>query len=306
MARTKTSVKTAASQSTKNAGKVLGYWAYWDCFHVNVKRSDFIKLLSKMGLSDWEQYAPEISTQAAFKRAVLERVERNDLSLVSKDSERTIYQVNQMSLEEDALTDDVTQKASYDYVCRVAISKKALHEGKGPNEFIVSDNKELKKTLVSDFIGAKETYLTKEFRKFVKRVFAHEADLIRMRRAGGVYFVPPEGKAIGDKMLSIFEKIPGESAFDFVPMPDVSSGRRALKRAVVDEAQDMIEHLKSSIGNINSESNRINSITDNRLKEVMKIRTKVQSYATYLGNKATEFNKELKTLEKEIKAVITG
>lgn len=303
---TSTAVKAEAEKMAKATGNVLGYWAYWDCYGVRIKRIDFINMLTSLGLSVWEKYAPEISTVSAFKRAVESRVEHQTLSLVSKDAERAIYQVNEMVLEEDELTDDVRQKASYDYVCRVAISKKALREGKGPNEFIVSDNKSLKQMLVNDYIEAKTTYRTGEFRSFVKRVFAKEADLIRMRRAGGVYFVPYSGKLIGQSMSRIFANIPGDSCFDFVPMPNVASGRKALKRAVVDEAKDMIATLRDKIENIDEDSKKLDYVTHNRFKEVMKIRTKVQSYAVYLDNQAEELNNELKRLEKEIKAVITG
>lgn len=302
--RRKIELKNKALSATGEG--ILGYWAYWDCELVNITRKKFLELLKQVGVEAWDQYAREIGPSTAFHRALEELVKEETLTLVEEDAVKILYQLDERSLEKDTKDATMDQKVSFKYKSRIAIAKEPLYAGKGPNEFVISDDEKLRKEVIKLFQITSETYTTTEFRKFVKRTFANEADLIRMRKAGGVYFVPYCGKLIGEQMTKVFDLVPGRSVFDFVPMPEGQSSRRALKRAIITEAEGLMEDLAKKVSKLDADSNRIESTVENRLKEVLTIRTKVEAYATYLEDKSQELVKSLNEVETNIKKFITG
>jgi len=302
MVRTAKGVKKAAQDAAQN-GNVLGYWAYWDCYMVRITINDFQKVVEKAGFD--KNAIKDIRDCKAFTRALKQLVESDTLTRVEEDSNKIVYQIDKHELTKAKLSERVDKKISFKYEARIAIDKEALRVGQGPDAFIISDNNELKKQMIDLFKITAQTYRTEDFRKFVKDLFYKEADLIRMRKAGGLYFVPPEGKIIGEKMIKLFEMMPGDVAFDFVPMPDGNNSRRALKRAIVTEAKDMIEDLKEKVKKLDPESKKIEYSTEVRLNDVMKLRTKVEAYKIYLQKEAKDLDKELDNITKEIKSVIT-
>ncbi len=285
---------------------ILGYWAYWDCESVCVSRRKFLEILKKVNVEGWEQYAHEIGPSTAFHRALDQLVKEETLTLVEEDPVKILYQIDERELSDDKYDETVDSKVSFKYKSRVAIAKDPLRKGKIPEEFVVSDDQKLRKDVIKLFKETSETYTTTEFRKFVKRTFNNEADLIRMRKAGGVYFVPYCGKEIGEKMMNLFELVPGNSVFDFVPMPEGTNSRRALRRALVSEAESLMEDLNRKVSKLDGESSRIESTVSNRLKEVLKIRTKVEAYASYMEDKSKDLLSSLSDVEKQIRKFVTG
>jgi hypothetical protein len=300
----KIEVKNKALSATGEG--ILGFWAYWDCESVNVSRKKFLEVLTQVGVPEWEKYAMEIGPSTAFHRALEEMVKDETLTLVEEDAVKIVYQLDDRELHKAALDATVNNKVEFKYKSRIAVAKEPLQAGKGPDEFVISDDETLRKEVIRLFKITSETYTTTEFRKFVKRTFAGEADLIRMRKAGGVYFVPYVGREVGDKMTKLFEATPGDSVFDFVPMPEGPSSRRALKRAIISEAMGLMEDLQAKVGKLDDDSTRIESTVENRLKEVLVIRTKVEAYASYLEDKSQELLKSLGEVEDKIKKYITA
>jgi len=296
---TKENVKAKAAQGAQNAGKILGYWAYWDCGGIKIKRDDFLAKLDECGLE--KSYAYEIRESSAFKRALEILEEDNVLTLVDETPGQTVYQVNSLEDEDDSSSEEVKKKVVFKYEARVAIIKDKIQTG-DPNQFIWSDDKDLREKVVELFRSTKDLYTTTDFRKFIKRLFAGESDLIKMRKAGGLYFVPERSAELGAQVMKLFDSLPHGSNFDFVPMPDLENSRRALKRAVVEDAEEMLNDLNAKIEDLKGASEkRADTLAGRRIKEIRQLRDKVQMYAVYLEDKAKDLLTQAGELEDKTK-----
>jgi hypothetical protein len=275
---------------------VLGYMTWWSLRDVDLTRDRFIAILEECGLN--KAYAREHNYRSAFKRALKSLEEKRIIRFVDETPFRLVYQFTKELKREDT----ATPRLEYDRETLIVIDKEIYRQSEKFEDALVEGIPDIKKALIALFYQEKTRYNSGDVTRYIQRIFEDEADIITLRDQGCLYFVPAAYREVLDKVSRLVRQISGnDRAFEFVPLPDTSSGRVLVKRSIEDETQMTYEVLAAEIETAMKSKQEVSEVwKTTRISRILGLQERLATYAELLGDKGKVLVREAQSLEKEI------
>ena len=231
------------------------------------KHEDVTKALLAANLDP--KTARDLLPRNAFARAAKKLSEERVIDVFSQDAESLVFQFTRKHLNSK----------------QWEFSKEAFVTLNKDTGVITSDDTDLASVAQAELDRCMEERTTADVTRIVQQLFEQHAELIPMRDAGGVYFVPQEHADFANRVAMFLETLNGR--LDRIPVPEgTASGDKAIQNAVSATMEKLIEdHMTSVKGfEINTRRDTIERAAD-RIKHT---RVKIEAYAHYLGERQKE------------------
>ena len=164
---------------------------------------------------------------------------------------------------------------------------------------ILSDVPEVSKQASAALAEAMESRQTADITRIVQKLFDDHADLIPLRDAGGVYFVPQEYVDFTKQVGKFLEKLGGR--IDVIPMPKgTPDGDKAIQNAVAGSIEGLIADHLEAVESF-EKSTRKDTI-DRQAERIRDTRVRIEAYAHYLGTRQRELISQAAKATKRLKA----
>lgn len=228
------------------------------------------------------KYSRELLPRHGFARAARKLSDERIIEIFSQNETEIVFQFTKMHLGD----------AEWEYNREAFV---VLNKITGT---VTSDNHGLAVTAQAALDDAMEARTTADITRIVQRLFEDHSDLIPIRDAGGVYFVPQEHSLFADKVEMFLKALGGR--LDRIPVPEgTEAGDRAIQNAVGGAMEKLIEdHMLAVKGfEVNTRKDTIARAAD----KIRDTRVRIEAYAHYLGerqkdllNKIEEANEKLR------------
>lgn len=237
------------------------------------KYSQVTEALNKAGLDG--KYSRELLPRHAFSRAARKLSEDRVIEIFTQNETDLVFQFTKMHLGET--------EWEFNREAFVTLNK--------ITGTVTSDNHDLARTAQVELDNAMETRTTADVTRIVQRLFEDHADLIPVRDAGGVYFVPQEYADFADKVELFLTALGGR--LDRIPVPEgTDAGDRAIQNAVGSAMEKLIEdHMLAVKG---FETNTRKDTIERAAEKIKETRVKIEAYAHYLGERQKDLLEKIK------------
>ncbi|MBD3404699.1 MAG: hypothetical protein GF411_01030 [Candidatus Lokiarchaeota archaeon] len=273
--QTKQSLIATLTEDSKDF-EVLGMVAWWNVRSVEISTENLSSLLTSCGLDP--KHAREHNYRSSFIRALRNMEEKRIIRMVEEDKNRIVYQFTA-----ENKTDGNEFKLSYDPETLVSINKEA-YRSTGDIDQATTGRDDIRSKLVASFNMEKNTYRSGDITRMLKRIFDKEADLVCLRENGGVYFIPSTHAHVVQKVSQMMDEL-GNSSFEYLPLPNVSSCRSLLKNAVTDEMELAMQKLHDELQNSDQMTDKK---AKHRLSKIREMQKRINQYEEVLDQKVTK------------------
>ena len=236
------------------------------------KQSEVTAALAKAGLDP--KTSRELLPRHAFARAAKKMSEERVIDVFKEGQDEIVFQFTKKHLDAN----------------QWQFNKEAFITLNKTTGTVTSDDFDLAKVAQDEVDKATETRTTADITKIVQRSFEEHADLIPMRDAGGVYFVPQEHSEFADKVEIFLSALGGR--IDRIPIPEgTQAGDKAIQNAVSSTMEKLIEdHMLAVKG---FETNTRKDTISRAAEKIKHTRVKIEAYAHYLGERQKDLLKEV-------------
>ena len=281
-----------------NSFNTLGSLVWWHVRNAKITKDELANLLVGAGINP--KYSKDHNYRSAFIRALRDMEEKRIIRLVEESPAHLMYQFTTEARTEASanLTDITTPRLQYDPETVVTVDKEAYKASQNI-ETALHGREDIVKRLLGLFQQEKSNYQSADVTRMIQRIFEDEADLVRMRENGGIYFVPVAYSEIITKVASVVSQI-GNSSLEFLPLPDVAACRAALKNAVKDEIDAALTKLSEEIDSMSKGDGLTDKKAEHRLSQVRKLQERIEHYMGVLEGDGTRLKSGLDRLEKFI------
>lgn len=271
---------------------ILGYTVWWNIRDVRISREEFQSMLINVGLD--EKKAKDHNYRSAFKRALKEMEQNRIIRLVDDLDDRLVYQFT----AERKVNGDGNPTLEYDRETTVVIVKATAGTNFASS---IQAREDIRERLIELYHENKTLYKSSDITRFLQRTLSTQADIISLRQQGSIYFVPAYYQDILDKVTQLVRGLGGACSLDRMPIPNVGDSRQTIKSAFVTEIDAIGEALDEQIEQVQSGNKDITERwIQHRIREVKKIRTRIQLYADVLIDKESEMLDHFSNLEERI------
>lgn len=142
--------------------------------------------------------------------------------------------------------------------------------------------------------------LTTDLTRLVQRVYGNlDADLIPIRRQGGVYFVPDKHREVVEKTRTFLNEIGGHLA-TFAVRLGCADTSASVAQSLAEYMKDLVKEFKESCSEFNADTREgVKKSRDGRVKQ---LRQKLAGYSTLLSSWSGHIETEIAEAEKEMLA----
>jgi hypothetical protein len=289
----------ATLQQDQNQFNILGYLVFWSVRNVNVSCAQLTEQLEANGLD--KKYAKGHNFRSAFIRALRNMEEKRIIRLVEDTDIGLVYQFTAENRIERA--ENIDPRLQYDPETIVSIDKTKYRA----NEDIraaTTGRADIVEKVIQYFHQEKESYQSADVTRMVQRIFTDNADIVCMRRQGGVYFVPSPFINLIERVSTLMASL-GDACLDYLPLPDVQSSRATLKTAVTDEIDTAIDKLAEEIEIMGNADFITDKRVSHRIQQVQKLQQRIAQYTEIIDTSKmrTELEKMEAYLQKQTRAL---
>ena len=215
----------------------------------------------------------------AFTRAARELSESRVIDKISEDETTISFQFTKKWIEEQEF------KFDKEFVLTV-------HKETGT---VTGGNPELAKTAFDLLVQHQGKRNTSDVSRMIQKIFEAEGgDLIPLREAGGVYFVPDSHKELVDAIRKLLKDIGG-----YLCSFDIRFGQEdtqdSVAEAMTNHLSDLISQFRESCQEINPES--ADWLVDRRKRTIKSIKDKLECYHGLLQGHSERLGHEVNDAE---------
>lgn len=244
------------------------------------KQSDVTAALTKAGLDP--AISRELAPRNAFARAAKKLSDERVIDVFKQQGDEMVFQFTKMHLGE----------VEWEFNREAFM---ALNKITGT---VTSDNHDLAIVAQAELDSAMETRTTADITRIVQRLFEEHADLIPVRDAGGVYFVPQEHAEFTERVSIFLEALKGR--IDCIPVPEgTPAGDKAIQNAVAGTMDKLIDDHMLAVKMF--EPNTRKDTIERAADKIKTTRVKIEAYAHYLGERQKDLLGKIKDANQLLK-----
>jgi hypothetical protein len=269
---TMTNLSAAYKEGCKEL-QIVGFLCWWSVRNVDIIREKLIEILKACDIN--EKYARSHNYRAAFIRSLRELEENRIIRPVEEDKAGMTYQFTAETRVEARACENVTLE--YNPETLVVIDKIKYKKTQSIAEAITG-RADIRQRLIELFEEKKNQYHSSDITRMIQRIFSEKADIVSLRETGGIYYVPTEFDSVLRAVAKFVNSI-GDSTFEFFPLPDVESCRKAVASAVDNEMRVDLEKMDEEMKLVqNGEKEVTNRWRNNKAKVLEKLNSRILRY----------------------------
>lgn len=291
MATTTTSTKEVRKAKRSKAGELkkqleglkwLGRIVMWNSGPDGAchKQTDVTTALTRANLDP--RISRELLPRHAFARAARTLSDERIIEVFKENDTEIIFQFSRKHLDSSGWT---YPKESFVYLNKTTGDVRA-------------DDSDLAVQAQTQVDKAIETRTNADITRIVQKSFEQHADLIPMRDAGGVYFVPEEHAEFINRVETFLTAVGG--SIEVIPIPEGSdSGDRAIQNAVSSTMEKLISDHFTEVKSfeVNTRKDTITRVAE----RINGTRVKIEAYAHYLGQRQKELLQKIEEANELLK-----
>jgi hypothetical protein len=275
---------------------IVGWMVWWSTRNVDINMEELQEALKSCGID--AKYAAEHNYLATFKRALKQMETQRIIRIISNNSMTLKCQFTQETIKDE----EGQEVFDYDRETVVVIDKVNYRKTKNFESSILQCRDDIKKVLVEHFMKEKTRYNSQDITRYVQNILRNGADIISLRDQGCLYYVPVGNKELLeslDKLIGMVSNNAGQ--FDYMPLPDVQKSRDMVTSAVTNNIENAFKMLEKEIDDKSKQTDTVSVNWKNtRIQKIQRIQERLQKYQELLGDKSSDFNKNVKSLEEEV------
>lgn len=258
----------------------LGVIVTWSTGYEKIhKYEDVLAALQQCELD--VSLASEFLPRHAFTRAAKHLSEDRIIDIVCEDQDKIKFQFTAKYMSE--------MQWHFSLECFIYLDKR--------NGTITSDNRLVEEEARKWFDFAMKNRTNSDITRIVQKLFEQNADLIPLRNAGGVYFVPHEHIEFVSRVAAFLEKLGGR--LDQIPVPKgTPAGDKAIQDAVNTSIEKLIDEYNSAVDEFDVNTRR--QTVEKMSARIKEIRVKIEAYHHYLGERQKELMEKLKVANEHL------
>lgn len=147
-------------------------------------------------------------------------------------------------------------------------------------------------------------FTTADITRYVQKLF-EKSSIIRMRKDGGVYFVPAKHVALCEKVQRMFNDIDTRGYFSMIEIPDTQNVHKSVAVSFENDIESKIAELREK-WNARKEENKDMSRTvfSNDMKEIAEMAGNLEIYSDILKNQFDDAKELIEEVTTELKKQI--
>ncbi len=270
-------------------------------------------VLSKMAASEIDpENLDEISEKTAFIQAIksLDPAEKGVVLPVDDPYLWVTYQLNSAKIQD---ADECNREALRGLNIQGKAIVRYYKPGRSPRGGdIESDNKDLEMTVMGRMTIEQTTVRTHHITRMIESILktAIGTEMLNLRSAGGSWYVPTGCQGLLERIQAFIELLNGSQQFIIIPISGKESNRRAVWKAVVDDAKIELANLRKKrediLKTMDDPGKTLSSDTpQNALTRFEDQRNKVVSFAEFLQMQGEAILAEIDREQQEFKSKLS-
>jgi hypothetical protein len=250
------------------------------------------KVMNALGVAGLDtKYERELLPRNAFQRAAKKLSDERIIDVFREDERELVFQFTRKHLN----------SLQWEFRKETFVS---LNKNTGK---VLSDDKAIALEAQAEVDKAMDLRTNADVTRIVNRLFEDHADLIPMRDAGGVYFVPQEHCGFVARVETFLTQLGGR--IDQIPVPaGTATGDRTIQNAVSATMAKLIEDHMDAVKKFEPATRK--DTIQRQADEIKHTRIKIEAYAHYLGERQSELIKKIseanKLLKEQVEAIGGG
>lgn len=266
---------------------LLGELATWEMGSKEVSLPDVRSALRMAGFDD--EAIKDLSHVVCFNRAIQQYKKDRVIDRVEREGDVVTFQFSKKHL------DEYSSRMEYPFEAKITLNVQT-------GDIVCNDSWEIQQHAVQMFEHAKNHRVTSDVTKMVQNLFETQADMFRVNKSGGVYFVPVMHRDFCARIATLMQELGGK-----LKRYPIAKGTEEGDQSVSEDIQaglgGLIDELEGTVRDW-SESTR----TDTMMKAAERfqiIEHKIKAFCTYFEDRGKFLQDNLKAAKQAMVAKVS-